>query len=345
MADDGQSGVASGADRIKQLWSDHNVSPLWESRAAHRNSDSHERAHVWRWSQMQELVEAAIGVRSMEAVERRVLSLISPHVPMVGGAAGTTRNLNAGLQILMPGESARPHRHSMNALRFVLSGSGATTVVDGKPCAMEFGDLVTTPGWCWHEHVHQGDGPIVWLDVLDASLHRYLGTDAFQPGPPNELPAQVPDAAFTSSMLVPEGGGAANDYSPVFRYSWGDAAAAVSKAPVGTDGARRVRYANPTNGGPVMAFLDCSLVELAPGAETVGFRSTASYVCCVVEGTGSSSIGQDNFTWSPRDIFSVPAGNWVIHRANAERSRLFVVSDREVLRRLGLLKEEQAPRA
>ena len=338
MAD---SGTGAVGDTMRKAWADHHVAPLWENRAAHRNEDSRERAHIWRWSDMQPLIEAAIGVRSMEAVERRVLSLVSPHVAAAGGPAGTTRNLNAGLQILMPGESARPHRHSMNALRFVLHGQGATTVVDGKPCPMEAGDLVTTPGWCWHEHVHRGEGPIVWLDVLDASLHRYLGTDAFQPGPTNQYPASTPDDAFTSSMMVPEITAPVKDYSPVFRYPWAAAAAAVAKAPIGPDGARRVRYANPVNGGPVMSLLDCWLIELGPGVETTGVRTTASAVCSVVEGTGSSRIGKDTFEWGPRDTFSVPSGSWFTHRANGERARLFVVSDREVLRRLDLLKEEQ----
>jgi gentisate 1,2-dioxygenase len=334
---------AEGSDTggLQATWAAHHVSPLWENRAAHRNDDGgRERGHIWRWRDMQGLIDAAIGVKSMAAIERRVLSLVSPHAPVIGGAAGTTRSLNAGLQILMPGESARPHRHSMNALRFVLSGSGATTVVDGKACAMAEGDLVTTPGWCWHEHIHRGEGPIVWLDVLDASLHRYLGTDAFQPGPPNAYPPLAPDAAFTSSLLVPETSGQPAAHSPVFRYPWAQAAEAVGKAPLGRDGTRRVRYANPLNGGPVMSFLDCWLMELAPGNETAAFRTSASAVCAVVEGTGSSEVGRDTFTWEPRDVIALPAGNWIRHRANAERVRLFVVSDREVMRRLDLLTEE-----
>lgn len=344
MAEPQRASDPANAEPSMMAWAQHHVSPLWENRAAHRDGVDRERAHLWRWSEMQALIDAAIGVRSMAAIERRVLSLVSPHAAVVGGAAGTTRNLNAGLQILMPGESARPHRHSMNALRFVLAGGGATTVVDGKACPMDFGDLVTTPGWCWHEHIHKGEGPIVWLDVLDASLHRYLGTDAFQPGPPNEYPSLVPDAAFTSSLLVPEMTAPAPAYSPVFRYGWAEAAQALSKAPAGPDGTRRVRYANPLNGGPVMAFLDCGLIELPPGSETTGFRTNASAVCCVVEGSGESRIGPDTLSWGPRDIFSVPAGHWVSHRANADRARLFLVSDREVLRRLDLLKEEQAQR-
>ena len=346
-ASTGQQSTASAADpanaELRKAWAAGHVSPLWENRAAHRRDDAGaEPAHIWRWSEMERLVEAAIGVRSMEAVERRVLSLISPHSAASGGPPGTTTNLNAGLQILMPGESARPHRHSMNALRFVVSGSGASTVVDGKACAMAEGDLVTTPGWCWHEHMHRGSGPIVWLDVLDASLHRYLGTDAFQPGPANDMPKLTPDAAFTSACLVPEIADKRTGYSPLFRYPWAEAAAAVSAAPIGRDGARRVRYANPLDGGPVMSLLDCWLIEIAPGAATVRFKTSANAVCAVMEGTGASEIGRSSLDWAPRDVLSVPHGNWIVHRAGPKRARLFVVSDREVLRRLDLLQEEYA---
>ena len=60
----------------------------------------------------------------------------------------------------------------MNSIRFVVEGSGATTVVDGKRCPMAVGDLILTPAWTWHDHVHQGSERIVWLDVLDGQLHR-----------------------------------------------------------------------------------------------------------------------------------------------------------------------------
>ena len=92
----------------------------------------------------------------------------------------------------------------MNALRFVIEGNGASTVVDGKDCPMEEGDLVITPGWTWHEHVHRGNAPIIWLDALDAPLHRYLGTDKFEPGPAHDMPNAPDDSAFAVPNIVPE---------------------------------------------------------------------------------------------------------------------------------------------
>jgi gentisate 1,2-dioxygenase len=228
----------------------------------------------------------------------------------------------------------------MNALRFVLEGAGATTVVDGKPCLMEEGDLILTPGCTWHEHVHQGRGPIIWLDALDVPLQHYLGTGAFQPGPAADMPETVADAAFAVANVVPDTTYATKDYSPVFRYPYAAAAAAVAVAPPARDGSRRVRYVNPLTGGCGMAMIDCFLVELDPGASTLPFRTTASSVCCVVEGRGESQVGSETIRWSKRDIFTLPHGNRIVHRSLGGTARLFQVSDRDVYARLGLLKEE-----
>jgi len=72
----------------------------------------------WRWSEISALIDEAAAMTSTDVVERRVLSLVDPAYPENGTAS--TRNLNAGFQVLLPGERARPHRHSMNAIRFVV---------------------------------------------------------------------------------------------------------------------------------------------------------------------------------------------------------------------------------
>jgi gentisate 1,2-dioxygenase len=227
----------------------------------------------------------------------------------------------------------------MNALRFVIEGSGASTIVDGKDCPMAEGDLVITPGWTWHEHVHRGSAPIIWLDALDAPLHRYLGTDVFEPGPAHDVPQVADDAAYAFANIVPELGGEASAFSPVFRYPWAAARDAVRAAPKAKDGARRVRYVNPLTGGPTMPLMDCYLMQLDMGSETIRFRTTANAVCLVCEGSGTTHVGEDNVSWNVHDVFSLPHGNWITHRAD-ETATLFVVSDRDTLRRLDLLKEQ-----
>jgi gentisate 1,2-dioxygenase len=321
-------------DEIRRAWREANVTPLWET-TAHRPTDNTPRAYHWKWQVLRPLIDRAIEVTDTESAERRVLALTNPDA--IGGRQ-TTTNLNGCLQVLMPGESARPHRHTPNALRFVLEGSGATTQVDGKSCPMEEGDLVITPGMSWHAHSHAGSAPIVWFDALDVPLHQYLGTAVFEPGPPKELPKTADDAAFAVPNIVPELS-EARPYSPVFRYPWNATLAALGSAPLARDGSRKIRYVNPLTGGPVMSLIDCSMARIEPGAETIPYRSTANALAVVVEGSGVSRVGKETFTWGPKDIFSIPHGNWVSHSAGGG-AMLFVVSDREVLRKLDLLIEE-----
>jgi gentisate 1,2-dioxygenase len=325
-------------DEVRKAWVAANLRPLWESAVAHKVREGGPKPHLWPWQVMRPLVEHAIKVASPAAVERRVLRLADPEA--TGGTGSTTTNLATALQILLPGEAARAHRHTMNALRFVIEGGGAYTKVNGKACLMEEGDLVITPGWTWHEHVHHGEAPIIWMDALDAPLHRYLGTDVFEPGPAHDIPDYADDAAFAFPNIVPETAAPSVAFSPVFRYPRSAAIAAVRAAPVWKDGTRRVRYVNPVTGGPAMSLMDCFLTQIDGGTETIPYRTTSNAVCLVTEGSGTSQIGDDTLTWAPRDIFSLPHGNWITHRADGNRATLFVVTDRDVLRRLDLLREQ-----
>ncbi len=222
----------------------------------------------------------------------------------------------------------------------MLEGSGATTIVDGKPCRMDEGDLVLTPAWTWHEHVHEGTAPIIWLDALDVPLHHYMGTGAFQPGPVGEPPETVADEAFAVANVVPDVAYATTAYSPVFRYPYGPAAAAVAAAPLARDGSRRVRYVNPLNGGTAMELIDCFLVQLDPGMTTLPFRTNASSVCCVIEGAGESQVGNKTVQLAQARHLHAAAGQ--PDRAQEHRRHCTIVRGLgpRYLARLGLLKEE-----
>jgi gentisate 1,2-dioxygenase len=205
---------------------------------------------------------------------------------------------------------------------------------------MQEGDLIITPGMSWHAHSHEGSAPIVWFDALDVPLHQYLGTAEFESGPPKDLPKPIDDRAFAVANIVPELPQATRQYSPVFRYPRSASLEALAAAPLAKDGSRKIRYVNPLTGGPVMSLVDCHMARIEAGAETIPYRTTSNAVGVVVEGSGSSRVGNETFAWQPKDIFSMPHGNWVSHRSESGSATLFVVSDREVLRRLDLLTEE-----
>ena len=317
-----------------------NVVALWELEDATNRAP--EPPHIWRWETLEPLLETAIEATSMSDAERRVLVLNNPALLETGRSRGSGLTLGFNLQVLMPGESARPHRHSMNALRFVMEGKGATTIVDGKPCPMEPGDMVLTPGWTWHEHVHEGDGRMIWLDVLDVPFHHYLDTGAFEPGPAYDLPELAPDEAFAAPGLAPASGSADMAYSPLFRYPWESARRALAALPPAPDGSRRLLYTNPLTGGPTMATMECSILSLAEGRPTRAYRSNSNSAFLAVGGEGRSEIGETMIEWRKHDIVSLPHGHWIGHVAGTGGAHLFEVSDREMLKRLHILRDEFA---
>lgn len=320
------------------------IQPLWDRyhKILTGEPKSPDQPWLWRWNELQGFIDRAANDVSMDDAERRVLMLVNP---AFGGKPWTTTDLFAGIQILEPGEAARPHRHSASAMRFIIEGTeGAATIVNGQRCPMLPGDLILTPNWAWHEHVNDSPDRVVWLDGLDLPLSAHFGAIFAEGGGTNAFDdnlSAVPDAAFAQGGVVPDGGGTSMPYSPMFRYPWKAVMAALNASPERPDGSRRARYINPTDGSPVMQTLDC-YAERIGTRDTTRTRSTANFVCLAVDGEGVSQIGDQVIEWKEHDVFTVPYWNWASHRAKRGHAHLFMFTDREVLRRTGLLREETA---
>ena len=101
-----------------------------------------------------------------------------------GGSYATSRTIVAAYQMIMPGEKARSHRHTPNALRLIIDAEpGAYTIVNGERLSMMPGDVVLTPNWCWHGHGNDSRACAYWLDVLDVPLVHLLEPMFFEPHP------------------------------------------------------------------------------------------------------------------------------------------------------------------
>lgn len=335
--------ATAALEELTALLADNAAMPLWDryQRLVKPEPSPPDESYMWRWETMEPLVSRAGDDVKGELANHRVILFNNP--AFAAPRVGTTTNLMCGLQCVMPGESTAAHRHTPAAVRFLLeSGGGATTLVDGKSCPMHEGDMILTPNLTWHEHYNDSDRRTVWLDTLDVPLVGALGAVFFEDGPATEYPATVatlPDGAFANA-IAPATGRPGVPYSPRFRYPWADVLDALAETPAAADGSRRVRYTNPADGGAVMPTLDCYALELARGQETVAARSTSNAVCVVAEGEGSSVIGGVTHQWRRRDVFTVPHWTWATHTATTGIARLFMVSDRETLRRLGLLRDE-----
>src|SRR5579871_6639854 len=108
---------------------------------------------LWRNSAIEPaLRRAGELVQPSEEDQRRAITLMNPSVKPIGHA---THTISAAVQMVLPGETAPSHRHTMAAIRFVMQGSGAITFIDGEGCTMQPGDLILTPGWTWHGHINR----------------------------------------------------------------------------------------------------------------------------------------------------------------------------------------------
>ena len=112
-----------------------------------------------------------------DVADRRVLICRNPGLPPF---SGTTQTLYACFQLLLPGESAAEHRHTQNALRFVLSGQGAYTTVNGRKVYMNRGDFIVTPAWTWHGHGNETGSEMIWVDGLDSLLIKLFDATFFE---------------------------------------------------------------------------------------------------------------------------------------------------------------------
>ena len=102
----------------------------------------------------------------------------------------------------------------------------------------------------------------------------------------------------------------------------------------------KLHYANPLDGGYAMPSIATFLQMLPKGFASQPYRSTDATVYVCVEGSGSSTIGDQVFDWSPRDIFVVPSWQTVTHKATQD-TVLFSYSDRAIQEKLGLWREHR----
>jgi gentisate 1,2-dioxygenase len=310
----------AGMARYYQELERARLAPLWESLAALAPAEPSPKARPFKWAYGEvraHLMEAGRLITAEEA-ERRVVVLANPGLD---GALQATDTLYAGLQLILPGETAPPHRHSQSALRFVMEGQGAYTAVDGQKAWMRPGDFIVTPAMTWHEH-GGGPEPVIWMDGLDVPLVGFLNAGFREEPRGHPLPSQSDP--------------------PTFAWPYDQARQALEQARHGLAVnpwlGYRMKYRNAQGDWP-MPTLGTTLTLLPAGFASRPYRSIDSSVLTLVEGRVIVRAGGESFELGPRDVFSLPG--WTEVRFEAvEESVVFGFSDRPVYEALGLWREE-----
>ena len=321
----------------------HAMTPLWKVMSTLVPDEPVTRCvpAVWHFDDVKALVMEAGGLITAEEAKRRVLILENP---AMRGESRITNTLFAGIQMIMPGEIAPAHRHVSSAIRFVLDGEGAYTAVEGEKAFMAPGDFVITANWAPHDHGNPSDKPMLWLDVLDAPAVNFFETsfgEDFE-SPPQPTTRQDGDSlSFYGSGVLPDGAPAINR-TPVINYTYARTRPIIERmlqsGEIDKRHGARVRYANPSNGGPVLPTMGAFLAMLPKGFRGEPYRSTDGTIFACAEGRGTTNVDGEVLEWRRNDVFVVPPWKRYFHNA-AEQSVLFSISDRPAQEALGIWRE------
>jgi 1-hydroxy-2-naphthoate dioxygenase len=299
---------------------------------------------MWKWREIRAALDKAAQFIRPEEAFRRFIGYQHPALKL-----GTAHTLLMGAQIVRPGEFAPAHRHTMEAIRFVVEGSGAATVVEGEPLLMEEGDLITTPNWSWHDHVNTGNEPIIWLDGANGPLVHYYQVGFANPYEQTQQAVTRPAGWSQRShgALRPratEATQARVTHRPPYRYPWDEtrkSLEAMAETPGDPFDGLLLRYVDPLTGSSTLPTMSCEIQMIRPSEKGRSHRHTYTVVYHAFRGKGTTFIGDQRFDWEQGDSFVVPLWHWHAHENNSGKPAiLFSINDRPAIEALGLFRQE-----
>jgi len=326
---------------------ERNLVPLWPSL---RNvlppgrPRPQTRPTCWSYGDIRPLLLQAGELTPIEKAERRVLVLSNPGHGLEKMQASPAIYL--GMQLLLPGEWAPSHRHTPNAVRMVVEGRGAWSAVDGEKCPMERGDLILTPTGLWHEHGHDGDEPVIWMDVLDLPLMYYAEVSYHVDGDRQTLREDHGERRYLHGGVVPTRHferSQGKDY-PILRYPWKETRAALVSLAEDQpqEPCIQVSYVNPETGRDCQNVLGFYALMLRPGQELRLPARSPSCVYHVIEGaaqvTTTDPEAAAHYSLQAADTCCIP-GYTVTTLRNAsatEPAFIFMADEAPLHRKLGV---------
>jgi gentisate 1,2-dioxygenase len=266
----------------------------------------------WSYAQARAALEAAGRFVNTELAERRNLILNNP-VP--GNFYPTVTTLVSAYQMVKAGERARSHRHTANAMRFVLEGGpDMYTIVDGKKIPMMPNDVLLTPNWSWHAHWSDSKTNSYWIDFLDVPLTHLVGPMFFD---------HHQDLIEKTDIVDP--------HSPA-RFAFEDTVKKLAVAPEIAPGCRRIEL-----GSPAMKTIAIHVTRLDPGASFSEEPSTLSRVFAMMQGEATAVVDGRTFETRRGDVVAAPSSLAAKWTAKNE-VYLLRVSDEPLLRYLDWLR-------
>jgi len=324
-------------DALTQL----NLVPLWPSlrgvMPAHKPRP-HTAPTLWKYLDIRPLLLRAGDLTPIEKAERRVLVLANPGHTLEKMQASPAMYL--GMQLLLPGEWASSHRHTPNAIRMIVEGEGAYTTVEGEKCYMHRGDLILTPTGLWHEHGHDGQDPVIWLDVLDLPLAYYLEVSYHVDGVKQENVTASNEAFYATGGVVPSPMFERSKKSyPMYRYPWTMVRQTLENMANAQPQVEMVSvtYVNPETGDDSENILGYYALMLRPHQSLNLPVRSPSMVFHVIEGSCEVQIESAAYTLQLADTCCAPGYTPItLKNLSNEPTCLFITDETPLHRKLGV---------
>lgn len=230
------------------------------------------------------------------------------------------RAIDARIIEIAPGETTSTHRHSYDAVCFVLSGQGQTEIGERR-YAWSRWDTVHTPSMSWHRHRNTGKTPARLLAITDAPLVAGFGLtrlddigDALpEPDEPLRLPTVRGPGGYEGQLAAAEA--AWRERQDARRHT-AFADLTLRPSPRGT------RTALLVDGslGYRTTGLSIAMFEIPPGQAQAKHRHPGEAILYIVDGEGYSEIGDRRVDWATGDAPIVHQYVWHQHvNSSSER--------------------------
>ncbi|ORY04277.1 RmlC-like cupin domain-containing protein [Clohesyomyces aquaticus] len=298
------------------------VSPLWTQMKRLNPPLPNPQAipFIWKCNEIRPNLLRAGNLVTEKQAERRVLMLVNPK-KVLQNRLSLRIPIYAGLQLVMPNETAPAHRHTAFAMRFIIEGEGGFTAIHGRRVNMKRGDVILTPTWNWHDRGKDGSGPMIWLDGLELPNFVHFPVHFVE----HHTAARYPTENINSGA------------SPIV-FPWAKMQAKLDAAPVEWISKPYLQ----SDGTEVSRILGGSAERLEPGKASPAFRETTSSVYHVVEGSGYTEVEGNKLTWERGDTFCIPAWHRYQHfNTGGERVYLYRFDDKPMLKALGFYRTDQ----
>ena len=224
--------------------------------------------------------------------------------------------------MIKPGEYAKPHKHSPNALRFVLEAKpGAFSVVDGVKLPMLAGDILLTPGGSMHSHFNESDACAYWIDILDVPLIHLLEPMFFEPS--NEAIQTVNSSPDRHEYWFKE--------EDLLRNISLNSPSDPSKSELNS----KTQILDSQSHIVTQCL---SYHHLSSGGILPIPRTTVSRIFCIAHGSGTVNLGGIEVNWKFGDVLALPSWHKACFNA-IDESRIFEVNDLPVLQKLSLFRQ------